>query len=520
MKTLDGKNFLMILKYGFINLETHIEELNRLNVFPVPDGDTGVNMAKTMSGVVNIDKVDTISNISKECAASILQNSRGNSGTILATFYLSLAKSFKDLEEVTVNELLEALKVAHLTCYKALENPVEGTILTVMDDITKIDSMDSMEELFKSLVDIAYLSVSKTKNMLKQLKDNDVVDAGALGFYYIIEGEYNALINNFSFFNNDELVSNTELNSFDNDVYQFRIEGIVKKNDDYYGLDKTDSLKDLLSSSSEVVSFNETDSLIKLRLYGNDDNAIKAILSRFGIVLNYKVENIRKIEDNDTVDSSIEIVSTITGDGFYSIYSDFNIEYCVMAEDFDASFGEYEKVINNINKKNIIILTNNKNNILTANLIKKQITNKNIYVLNTCNEAEGLIALSYFDEELPIEENISNMENGLESAKTFRVSKALKNYSDEKISVNKGEWVLLDGNNPIYSSVDIYYLISKIKKEVEDYNIISLFYGDTLDEEKANRFKDILDKETNYSKDIYLYEGGQKLYAFIISLEK
>ena len=112
------------------------------------------------------------------------------------------------------------------------------------------------------------------------------------------------------------------------------------------------------------------------------------------------------------------------------------------------------------------------------------------------------------------------MENGLENAKTFRISKALKNYSDEKISVNKGEWVLLDGNNPIYSSVDIYYLISKIKKEVEDYNIISLFYGDTLDEEKANKFKDILDKETNYSKDIYLYEGGQKLYAFIISLEK
>ena len=195
MDKLNGSSYLKLVKYGFINLESHIDELNRLNVFPVPDGDTGINMAKTLSGVMNLKANDDLNVVSRDVALSILQNSRGNSGTILATFYLSLSRFFKNYKEIDSKILLESFKSAHDACVKAIENPVEGTILTIMNDIASIDACSELEELFENILHIAIDSVNKTKYMLKELRDNDVVDAGAKGFYYILEGSFNALIN-------------------------------------------------------------------------------------------------------------------------------------------------------------------------------------------------------------------------------------------------------------------------------------------------------------------------------------
>ena len=516
MKIVDGHTFLKGLKYGYYNLENHIEELNRLNVFPVPDGDTGINMAKTMSSVTNLDDEANIGIASNNAAKSILHDSRGNSGTILATFFLSLSRSFKNHESVDANDIINAFIVAHKTCYDAIDHPVEGTILTVMNNIAQIDNYDSIEDLFKTILKISKDTVNNTTSMLKELQENGVVDAGALGLYYLIEGAYNSLIENYEFFNHKEENFNQDFKL--NTTYQYVIEGIIKKNKEYIGTYKLLELKDKLREFNKIIDFNESDTLVKFIVHSNHDGEVEKLINNYGILLNFQVDNVSKV-DIDTNDNTIAIIVTISGDGFYTVFGDFDIQYFVRPIDNDASYGEYLKIVNSINIKNIILFTNNKNNILSANLLKKEINDKNIFVMQTKNEAECLICLSNFDYDLDIESNCENMNDALNRSKTLKISKASKDYCNNDLSVKKGEWILLD-DEPIYSSNDLDSLILSIKKELDDFNIITLFYGTNISYEKAQEFKALLDKETRFSKDIYLYEGGQNIYTFIISGEK
>ena len=247
-------------------------------------------------------------------------------------------------------------------------------------------------------------------------------------------------------------------------------------------------------------------------------NLTEELINNYGILLNFQVDNVSKV-DIDTNDNTIAIIVTISGDGFYTVFGDFDIQYFVRPIDNDASYGEYLKIVNSINIKNIILFTNNKNNILSANLLKKEINDKNIFVMQTRNEAECLICLSNFDYDLDIESNCENMNDALNRSKTLKITKASKDYCNNNLSVEKGEWILLD-DEPIYASKDLNSLILSIKKELDDFNIITLFYGTNISYEKAQEFKALLDKETRFSKDIYLYEGGQNIYTFIISGEK
>ena len=537
---IEGKMLRDMFVSGANNLQNHKELVDKLNVFPVPDGDTGTNMSLTISyAMKELAKVenDSITEIGKSLSKGSLMGARGNSGVILSQIIRGFSKSIEGKEQISTEDLAKAFKNGSDTAYKAVIKPIEGTILTVVRESGEyaIKAAQKEKVLLKFLemvIDEANKSLERTPELLKNLKEAGVVDSGGKGLVLIYEGMYEALKGNPIKAKdlNDSNVSEvkqagTSINTEDI-KFCYCTEFILESN----SISDTE-IRDIMLKYGDSLAVVGDEGIIKVHVHTNDPGLVLQDALKHGQLVTIKIENMKLqhenilVGDTDEIAQSVEekeygFIATSMGEGLAKIFKDFGVDYIIEGgQTMNPSTEDFMKAIDSINAKNIFIFPNNSNIIMAANQAK-ELSDKNIIVIPTKNTPQGFTALVNFNADASVEENEQALMESLTMVKSGQVTFAVRDTVMNDVEVKEGNIIgiaeskLMDAGD----SVD-EITTSLVEKLVdEDSAIITLFYGEDVTEEDANNLRDELEEKFE-DLDIELYYGGQPLYYYLISVE-
>lgn len=537
---IEGKMLRDMFVSGANNLQNHKELVDKLNVFPVPDGDTGTNMSLTISyAMKELAKVenDSITEIGKSLSKGSLMGARGNSGVILSQIIRGFSKSIEGKEQISTEDLAKAFKNGSDTAYKAVIKPIEGTILTVVRESGEyaIKAAKKEKDLLKFLemvIDEANKSLERTPELLKNLKEAGVVDSGGKGLVLIYEGMYEALKGNPIKAKdlNDSNVSEvkqagTSINTEDI-KFCYCTEFILESN----SISDTE-IRDIMLKYGDSLAVVGDEGIIKVHVHTNDPGLVLQDALKHGQLVTIKIENMKLqhentlVSDTDEIAQSVEekeygFIATSMGEGLAKIFKDFGVDYIIEGgQTMNPSTEDFMKAIDSINAKNIFIFPNNSNIIMAANQAK-ELSDKNIIVIPTKNTPQGFTALVNFNADASVEENEQALMESLTMVKSGQVTFAVRDTVMNDVEVKEGNIIgiaeskLMDAGD----SVD-EITTSLVEKLVdEDSAIITLFYGEDVTEEDANNLRDELEEKFE-DLDIELYYGGQPLYYYLISVE-
>ena len=537
---IEGKMLRDMFVSGANNLQNHKELVDKLNVFPVPDGDTGTNMSLTISyAMKELAKVenDSITEIGKSLSKGSLMGARGNSGVILSQIIRGFSKSIEGKEQISTEDLAKAFKNGSDTAYKAVIKPIEGTILTVVRESGEyaIKAAKKEKDLLKFLemvIDEANKSLERTPELLKNLKEAGVVDSGGKGLVLIYEGMYEALKGNPIKAKdlNDSNVSEvkqagTSINTEDI-KFCYCTEFILESN----SISDTE-IRDIMLKYGDSLAVVGDEGIIKVHVHTNDPGLVLQDALKHGQLVTIKIENMKLqhenilVGDTDEIAQSVEekeygFIATSMGEGLAKIFKDFGVDYIIEGgQTMNPSTEDFMKAIDSINAKNIFIFPNNSNIIMAANQAK-ELSDKNIIVIPTKNTPQGFTALVNFNADASVEENEQAFMESLTMVKSGQVTFAVRDTVMNDVEVKEGNIIgiaeskLMDAGD----SVD-EITTSLVEKLVdEDSAIITLFYGEDVTEEDANNLRDELEEKFE-DLDIELYYGGQPLYYYLISVE-
>lgn len=540
IQCIDGNKFRDMFVSGANNLQNNKDLVDKLNVFPVPDGDTGTNMSLTISyAIKELSKVnnDNITDIGKALSKGSLMGARGNSGVILSQIIRGIAKSIEGKDSLNVNDLALALKNGSDTAYKAVIKPIEGTILTVIRETgeyaVKIanENMD-MIEFLELVVKQANESLEKTPELLKALKEAGVVDSGGKGLVLMLEGMLSSLKGN----NIDSIAggvsSNVEVKveqniSTEDIKFQYCTEFILES-------DKVDDLviREKFMKFGDSLAVVGDEGVIKVHVHTNDPGlALQEALS-YGQLLTIKIENM-KLQHENVVLSEAEqtkkvqveekeygFIATSMGEGLAQIFKDFGVDHIIEGgQTMNPSTEDFMKAIESLHARNIIILPNNSNIIMAANQAK-ELSDKNIIVIPTKNVAQAFATLVTFDGDATAEENESNMVEALSTVKSGQVTYAVRDTVINDIEVKEGNIIGLAEGKLLAAGEGVNEITTDLIEKLvdEDSAIITLFYGEDTSKEDAEALASDLEEKFE-DIDVELHYGGQPLYYYLISVE-
>ena len=541
IQCIDGKKFRDMFVSGANNLQNNKDLVDKLNVFPVPDGDTGTNMSLTISyAIKELSKVenDDITNVGKALSKGSLMGARGNSGVILSQIIRGIAKSVEGKDSLNVVDLANALKNGSDTAYKAVIKPIEGTILTVVREsgeyAVKIakDDMD-MIEFLELVVAKANESLEKTPELLKALKEAGVVDSGGKGLVLIYEGMLSSLkgndIESVEGGVSSDVQINVEQNISTEDIkYQYCTEFILES-------DKVDDLtiRERFLKYGDSLAVVGDEGVIKVHVHTNNPgDAIQEALS-YGQLLTIKIENMKLQHENKVLRETAQteevvaaeekdygFIATSMGEGLAQIFRDFGVDHIIEGgQTMNPSTEDFMKAIDNLHARNIIILPNNSNIIMAANQAK-ELSDKNIIVVPTKNVAQAFAALVCFDGDATADENESNMIEALSTVKSGQVTYAVRDTVINDIEVKEGNIIGLAEGKLLCAGDKVSEMTTELVEKLvdEDSAIITLFYGEDVSEEDAEALRSELEEKFE-DIDVELHYGGQPLYYYLISVE-
>lgn len=536
-KYIDNVTFKKMLLGAAVNLENNKAIVDSLNVFPVPDGDTGTNMNLTVQSAmkeINNLQDSTISHIADAAANGSLMGARGNSGVILSQLFRGMAKGLKGAIKIDNKLIAESFKSASDTAYKAVMRPVEGTILTVARE-TAEKAMATYTEyedtvlFLESLIEQAKDTLRRTPEMLKVLKQADVVDAGGKGLIYLFEGALAALKGvEIKQEKVDEQVIETEkellgFSSEDEIVFTYCTEFFIKN--------PTKSAEEFLSKiydkGDSIVCVGD-ERLIKTHIHTNNPGQILAIAVKYGELYKIKIDNmkeqLRERFKNSTKKSAEKkkygFVAIGMGEGIQKVFTDLNVDVFLSGgQTMNPSTEDILEAAKSINADHIIILPNNGNIILAATQAK-EISDNNLHVIPSKSIPQGITAMLAFKEENNAEDNVKAMTDAVKEVKTGQVTYAVRDTvfndmeikKDEIIAISEGD-IISHGDNPETETLEL------IKQMIDDNSfLITLFYGDKVDKKVAEGLKEQIE-EIAEECDVEIINGGQPLYYYIISVE-
>lgn len=531
---IDGHLLKNMIISGAQSLENNKQIVNALNVFPVPDGDTGTNMSLTMQSAVKEVKnckSSSLGDIANAAANGSLMGARGNSGVILSQLFRGFAKSLKDKDTIDTKALAEALKLASDTAYKAVMKPTEGTILTVARESAEKALVISETEkdivtFIQKVIVQAEETLKRTPDMLEVLKEAGVVDSGGKGLIYIIQGGIGAITGQEPIIDTlEEMDTHVENEHKHEDLgeieFGYCTEFIVNGSN----IDIEDFKSTILNyGDSMLVVGNE--SLIKVHIHTNNPGAVMEHAIKLGQLTDIKIDNMRSqhrselFDQKDKENKKYGFITVTMGDGLTKIFKDLNVDHVIEGgQTMNPSTEDFIKAIDLINAETIFILPNNSNIIMAANQAQK-ISNKTVVVIPTKSVPQGISALVSFNEDATIEKNEANMVEALKGVVTGQVTYAVRDTSINDITITKGD-ILGIGNNEIQA---VGNEIPKVTKDLlnkivtEDHEIITLFFGEDVNEHKANEL--VQDIESLFPDcEVELYFGGQSIYYYILSVE-
>lgn len=540
---IKAKAFREMFVSGANNLQNSKDLVDKLNVFPVPDGDTGTNMSLTISyAMKELEKVgeEDITKIAKALSKGSLMGARGNSGVILSQIIRGIGKSVEGKDKLSTVDLAKALKGGSDTAYKAVIKPVEGTILTVIRETAEYavklaKRENNIEKFLGKVVREANVSLENTPNLLKNLKDAGVVDSGGKGLTLILEGFYLAIVGKAvvpATAEKAELknvsLSSADTTSTEDIKFGYCTEFILES-------DKIDDagIRDIMLGYGDSLAVVGDEGVIKVHVHTNEPGNVLQEALKYGQLLTIKIENMRMqhenilegVAENAEYEEPVEekefaFISTSMGDGLASIFKDFGVDYVIEGgQTMNPSTEDFMKAIDKIHAKNIFILPNNSNIIMAANQAK-ELSDKNIIVIPTKNIPQAVSALVGFNPEATVEENEANMVEALSYVKSGQVTFAVRDTVMNGIEIREGNIIGIAEKEMIAAGDEVDEVAKKLVEKLvdEDSAIITLFYGEDVTEEQAEELRGELEEKFE-DIDVELYYGGQPLYYYLISVE-
>ncbi|PRR84151.1 DAK2 domain-containing protein [Clostridium vincentii] len=539
---INGRDFYNMVVNASNRLAEESEFVNSLNVFPVPDGDTGTNMSMTFKAAVKeIENMDStsIGDVSRKLAKGALMGARGNSGVILSQILRGISKGLEGLEEANVAQMAIALNEGSTAAYKAVMRPTEGTILSVIratKDSALISQEKDVAEFLHEVTKAAKVMLDHTPELLPALKKAKVVDSGGMGLYIILQGMTSALKEDIEAEIKDIKISEGGLvgaiSTEDVDIKfgyctEFIILGDASKAAKFQ--DEIEPLGD----SMIVVGY---DDVIKVHIHTNDPGNVLSKAVQVGQLSKIKIDNMRE-EHRELLLSQEEIakhtvakeevetkkyafITVAMGDGISNIFKDLGADYVIEGgQTMNPSTQDMLECIEKINAEHIFILPNNKNIIMAASQAA-EITNKDVRVIPTTSIPQGITCVTMFNGEANVSENEKELNEIMKSVKTGSITYAVRDTEIDGIEIKEGNILGLIEGKIKEVGLDKFEVSEKVLENMVDGDseLITLFYGKDIEEDEVGIFVSKLE-EKYQDLDIQCYKGDQPLYYFLIAVE-
>ena len=526
-------------------LDNNKTAINNMNVFPVPDGDTGINMSLTLNAVKKLENSyenENVSELSKKIASLILRAARGNSGAIISLFFRGMSKAFANLEEVDAEDIARSFRRGTDEAYKAVMNPTEGTILTVMRRCTEAAEEAVAQGRFKGdprgffeyIVDIGDVALAETPEMLPILKEVNVVDAGGKGFMVALNGMLAALNNNpVTLLNNNETNQEADFESFDTEsiTFPYCTECIVEKSEEFQGEDKAGDFSQFICSIGDSAVFVEDESIIKIHVHTDHPGLVLEKAGEYGMLATVKIENMRKQhseiiskpKDEPKVlapEKPFGFVSVCMGKGITDTFKDLGADYIIHGgQTMNPSTQDIIDGVNMTPAEVVYVLPNNKNIYLVALQASKLVKDKKVIVLGTKSVPQGISAIISFDPDASEEDNTAAMEEAISGVISMSVTHAVRDTTIEGKKIEDGQMLgMLDGKINCIANSSLECL-EALMENAKDSAFITVFYGADVDEETAAKAEELVSAKLPDAEEITFISGGQPIYDFIISAE-
>ena len=550
MNTIDAKLLARMFLAGAKNLEVKKEWINELNVFPVPDGDTGTNMTLTiMSAVKEVNNLEDVqmTSLAKAISSGSLRGARGNSGVILSQLLRGFTKGIRDLEELDAVALARAVDKGVETAYKAVMKPKEGTILTVARGVADkaLELAEDAEDLQTFLEDVLEEGrrvLAKTPDMLPVLKEAGVVDSGGQGLMVVLEGAFDAFMGKevdltFDGGESAKVVKITPQAEADI-KFGYCTEFIIVLNKEFTAEDEVD-FKAYLSSLGDSIVCVADDEVVKIHVHTNDPGlAIQRALT-YGSLSRIKIDNMREehqeklIKDAEKIAAQqaeeaakapkkeVGFISVSIGEGFGQIFRDLGVDYLIEGgQTMNPSTEDMLNAISKVNAEHIFILPNNKNIILAANQAKALTKDKDIIVIPTKTVPQGITAVINYVPEKSVEDNEKDMTEEITRVKTGQITYAVRDTHIDDKEIHEGDIMGIGDHGMLAVGKEVAAVAKETVEQMVDdeTDLISIYYGEGFTEEVAEKLAGELEEQYDYC-DVEVNCGGQPIYYCIISVE-
>lgn len=541
---------------GAQSIESKKDYINQLNVFPVPDGDTGTNMTLTiMSAAKEVGAIEspTMDTLSKAISSGSLRGARGNSGVILSQLFRGFCRGIAGKTALTTEDLTGCFEQAVATAYKAVMKPKEGTILTVASGVAEKAKeihrkVKDIEEFGRIVIEYGNEVLAYTPELLPVLKEAGVVDSGGQGLMTVLEGAYNALIGKavvvaapvmestqkFDFTVEDD--PNAEI------TFGYCTEFIVVLEQEYN--EETEAeFKEYLSSIGDSLVVVSDDDIVKVHVHTNHPGLAFEKGLTYGSLTRMKIDNMREehqeklaregkkpeaqapkqAAETKPAEPAKEygFISVTIGEGINEIFEGLGVDYLIEGgQTMNPSTEDMLNAIDQVNAKTVFILPNNKNIILAANQAQSLVEDKKIVVIPSKTVPQGISAIIAFDPSQTIEDNTTGMTEAMHAVKTGQVTYAVRDTSIDGKTIREGDIMGIGDSGIQAIGTDIYETTMALVDDMvdEDSELICIYYGDEVQEDDANALLDALEKKYK-NCDIELHYGGQPIYYYVISVE-
>lgn len=555
--TINAGQFKEMIQAASTRLNSRAEYVNSLNVFPVPDGDTGTNMGMTITNgakAVSDKHAETVGDVAAVLSKGLLMGARGNSGVILSQIFRGFGQVIKDETEFTGANLASAFQNGMEVAYKAVMKPVEGTILTVARGAAafagkKATESDDAIDVLKAALEGAKVALDKTPDMLPVLKEVGVVDSGGQGLVYILEGFVAAATGEY--LDSEEFQATPAvMDEMVNAEHHKSVAGHVATEDIKFGycteimvglgqgptVTKSfdyDEFRNYLNEIGDSLLVVNDDEIVKVHVHTEDPGIVMQEGLKYGALVKVKVDNMREQHDAQVIKEATApkkaaeikefgVIAIAAGEGLAKIFKDMGVDYVISGgQTMNPSTEDIVKAIELVNARNVIILPNNKN-IFMAAQSAADVVDIPAKVVESKTVSQGLTALLAFEGNKTLAENVADMTENLSEVTSGQVTNAVRDTAIDGLTIHENDWLGMIDNKIVISDKDMLGVLtetfSKMMADNEDAEIISIYIG-------ADGTRKLVDKlcktlEASYPDiDIEIFEGGQPVYPYLFSVE-
>lgn len=537
---INGKIWKLMLSNGANKLSNDYTEIDALNVFPVPDGDTGTNMSLTFNAGVKdalACNSDNVCDIAKALSKGLLMGARGNSGVILSQIFRGIYQGVDSMKEINGFQLASALVNGSRVAYKAVMRPVEGTILTVVREAADYTYAFACGkagvtclEVMQKMYDEAIESLNRTPELLPVLAEVGVVDSGGAGLCKILEGFVAALKGEVIEKADQQKSVASATTQVESEEFGYCTEFIIRLSTSGMKNFKEESLRDSLARIGDSVVCVQDEDIVKVHVHTLTPGEALNMGQRYGEFVKLKIENMQEQHDSilsadstpskPAEKSKYAIITVAAGDGLKDMFTELRASYVISGgQTMNPSTEDFVDAINRVNAEHIILLPNNSNIVLAAQQAATVLDDLDIKVIPTKTIPQGLSACIMFNPDVDFETNIAEMSDAIANVQTGQVTYAIKDTTYEGLEIKANDFMGIKDKEIVIANPDKMDTTRKLLDMMldEDSELVTLIYGEGVSEDEAQEIVDYI--EENYDAEVELNFGGQPVYSFIIGVE-